>query len=286
MSLKTKNCSSASYRVSFVVLTWNSEKYIAKCIDSISTLSREVNIELIVIDNGSKDNSLHLLLQVKRTKKFSVTIVPLSKNIGTTKSRNIGLRKATGEFIIIMDSDVEFRADGFTEMLIYMEQHPEIGILAPNIIYPSGLSQHSCKRFPTFPAKLFKLMKVFTQFAFVDQDFYEDFPFDNCREVDTAISAFWLLRRNLIDLTGYLDENIFYAPEDVDFCIRVWLIGKKVVFYPHFEIIHYAQQISHKMPFNKISRSHLKGLIYYFRKYHYWVNYKKIRRLVDSRTSH
>ena len=286
MRKNTVKSSSSSYEVSFIVLTYNSERYIINCIDSIGTLYPNVNLELIVIDNGSVDKSLQLLIGAKRTKKFPITIIPLPKNIGTTKSRNIGIKKADGQYVVIMDSDIEFIGKSFSQMLSYLKQHHDIGILVPKIAYPNGHIQHSCKKFPTFPAKLLKLMKIFTRFDFIDQDFYDNFPFNSCREVDTAISAFWLFRKNLIDLVGYLDENIFYSPEDVDFCIRVWLTGKKVVFYPRFEIIHHCQQISHKMPFDKISRSHLKGLIYYFSKYHYWVNYKKIRHLVDRRISH
>ena len=61
------------------------------------------------------------------------------------------------------------------------------------------------------------------------------------------------MNRKNIDLVGYFDENIFYSPEDIDYCLRVWLAGKKVCFYPEFTIYHHVQQITHKFPFKIIS---------------------------------
>jgi GT2 family glycosyltransferase len=82
-------------------------------------------------------------------------------------------------------------------------------------------------------------------------------------------SAFWLFKRELIESIGLLDEKIFYAPEDVDFCVRAWLKGWKIYFYSRAKVIHRAQEISRKKPFGRAALSHLKGLAYYFWKYGY-----------------
>jgi len=113
-------------------------------------------------------------------------------------------------------------------------------------------------------------------------DYYTDFDFTQHQDVDTAISAFWLFRRDLLDKVGYLDENIFYAPEDVDFSLRVWLAGKTVHYFPYFKVIHHTQQISHSNPFDSVSKSHFRDLWYYFHKHGYFVSYRKVRRMVDN----
>ena len=276
------NNTDSNILVSFVILTWNSEKYIRNCIKSIDGLYPQINVEIFVIDNGSEDNTLQELQDLKRLINYPFKIISLPKNEGTTVSRNLAIKQVKGDNLIIMDSDVEFDNHGFKDMINYLGLHPKVGILAPKIVYPNGEIQHSCKKFPTFLLKILKMVNILTRVFPLQRDFYSGFPFDEPTDVDTAISAFWVMKPDIFNLIGYLDENIFYAPEDVDYCVRIWLAGKKVVFYPHFEVIHYTQQISHRLPFSSISRSHLKGLIYYFHKHSYWFSYKKIKRLVNK----
>ena len=89
-------------------------------------------------------------------------------------------------------------------------------------------------------------------------------------DVDYAISAFWLFRGDLIEKVGVLDENIFYSPEDVDYCIRIKKQGYRIVYDPSVHIVHDAQEISRKK-LNKFFFSHLKGLFYLFKKHHYGI---------------
>jgi GT2 family glycosyltransferase len=102
-------------------------------------------------------------------------------------------------------------------------------------------------------------------------DFYEEFPFVAETVVDSAISACWFFRKELCDDIGYLDEKIFYSPEDLDYCLRVYLSGKINVYHPYFEVLHHTQQISHRKPFSMVSFSHFAGLLYYYKKHGGWV---------------
>src|SRR5690606_30425379 len=87
--------------------------------------------------------------------------------------------------------------------------------------------------------------------------------------VDYAISAFWLVRRSLYAALGGLDEKIFYAPEDVDFCLRVWRSGHSVVYVPSVTVVHHTQEISRGFALNRAKLNHVKGLLYYFLKHRY-----------------
>jgi len=97
-------------------------------------------------------------------------------------------------------------------------------------------------------------------------------------EVDYLIGACWIMRKEIIEEVGLLDEKIFYAPEDVDYCARVWRAGYKVVFCKDAQIIHEWQRISKKKLISKMNWEHIKGLIYYFNKYKYISNSDKIYR--------
>ncbi len=268
--------------VSFVSLTWNSELFINSFVLSVNSIAADITLELIVVDNGSEDTSPALLLKAAERSSFPLDVIALDVNRGTTVSRNLALRKARGEYIVILDSDTEFNSNGFNGMITYLAKHPEIGLLVPKLVLPHGSHQNSCKRFPTLQDKLIKLVGILMPFSVANGDFYNNFDFTQPQEVDTAISAFWLFRRDLLDKVGYMDENIFYAPEDVDFSLRVWLAGKTVHYYPYFKVVHHTKQITHSRPFDSVSRSHLRDLWYYFRKHGYLVSYRKVRRMVDN----
>ena len=190
--------------------------------------------------------------------------------MGTTYSRNIGLRMAKGRIICILDSDTEFSTGALADTITCLERDDSIGIVAPKLLFPDGTVQKSVKRFPAFWHKLLKIPKIIFGIKYADADYYKDFPFHDTTSVDTAISACWFFRKTLLDTVGFLDEKIFYSPEDIDYCRRLKNFGKIIVYYPYLTIIHHTQQITHKNPFSKISWSHFLGLIYYYRKHGGW----------------
>lgn len=259
--------------LTFVILTWNSERFLKKCFDTIISkcLSEEVAYEIRVVDNGSTDRSADIFKFYEAMQPDSFVVRYLDKNHGTTYPRNLALKEARGEIICILDSDTELLHGSLREVFTTLKEREELGVLAPQLIYPEGNVQNSVKKFPVFTVKLKKLLKIFFKISIKDNDFYPDFPFPSPRKVDTAISACWFFRKSLLDVVGLLDENIFYAPEDVEFCCRVNKAGKEVLYWPHVTVLHNTQQISHRKPFSKVSLSHFGGLIYYFRKHGGWL---------------
>ncbi len=261
-------------KISFVILTWNSESTIDNCLASISrSCDRErISYEIFLVDNGSSDRTCDVIRQFDNL-PLNLTCYP--KNRGTTTTRNEVLRKCTGEVVSIMDSDASFVGGSLREMLSVLLGDDSIGIIAPKLIETSGRVQASVKKFPSLTGKLARIPKILFKLNLRDAGVYPDFPFEDTREVDCAISASWFLRRRLLDDIGYLDERIFYAPEDVDFCLRVRKSGRKIVYYPAFTVLHQTQQITHKRMFSKVALSHFLGLMYYFAKHRY-VNTPKI----------
>jgi len=261
-----------SVELSFIILTWNSERYIKKCITSISSKCKaeDINYEIIIIDNGSSDATRLNIHEMKPKKYCNLHLVELPENMGTTYPRNIGLKKATGKYVCILDSDTEFGDGSIRDAFIILSNDKSIGILAPKLILPNGRTQHSVKKFPTFLQKIKKIPKALFKIKVQDTDFYPNFPFLQESIVDSAISACWFFKRSLIKEVGYLDEKIFYAPEDLDYCIRVRKALKNILYYPKITIMHHTQQISHRFPLSKVSLSHFWGLLYYFRKHGGW----------------
>ncbi|WP_029917864.1 glycosyltransferase family 2 protein [Pelobacter seleniigenes] len=255
--------------ISFVILTWNSSGYLRKCFRSLMRVLSDssYSYEIFVVDNGSTDDSAKIIDEFCREDN-SIHLIQLEQNIGTTKSRNIALRRCRGEYICILDSDIEFEGNVFPDLLQVLSRSDDIGMVVPQLIYPSGKWQKSVDRFPTLPHKIrrfFFLRQIEAgEWAEVGNN-----GFSCEKTVDYAISAFWLLKRDVLEKIGLLDEKIFYAPEDVDFCLRVWKGGNSIVYVPSRRAIHHTQEISRGMNLNKAKMEHIKGLFYFFVKHKY-----------------
>lgn len=257
-------------KFSFVILTWNSEKTIDMCLKGIDNICVKENIEyeVLIVDNGSYDRTVEIINSYSKG-GMTISITCLRENRGTTCTRNLALRKCTGDIICILDSDTAFLKGSLNEIVSELLNNDTVGIIAPKLVEVNGKIQASVKKFPSVFGKISRIPKIIFKLDLKDYDAYENFPFTEITEVDCAISACWFLRRELIDRIGYLDERIFYAPEDVDYCLRTRKEGKKILYYPGLTVLHQTQQITHKKFLGKIALSHFFGLAYYFIKHKY-----------------
>jgi GT2 family glycosyltransferase len=253
--------------LSFVILSWNSEKYIEKCLDNLldELVKTDDKFEIFIVDNGSSDSTKKILEGFKEKYPLSIFPIFLDKNTGTTYSRNLALKMVSGKYVIFMDSDVEVLPGSISGLISYISQNSNIGILAPRLIYPSGKLQKSTDSFPTLFRKFYRYFFL----RFIENKEASQKQNESIHEIDYAISAVWVMRYEILNKVGFLDENIFYAPEDVDYCLRVWKAGFKIVYNPFFTSIHHTQEISRGFKQNKATWNHIKGLFYYFRKHRY-----------------
>ncbi|HOO90785.1 MAG TPA: glycosyltransferase family 2 protein [Syntrophales bacterium] len=253
--------------LSFVLLTWNSMRYVENCLNSvIHDVERlTTSFEIHIVDNGSSDGTVSCIESFTKRYPDSIKPIYLDRNTGTTYSRNLALRIVQGKYILVMDSDVEVPSGAIGGLINSLDRHPEAGIVTPRLIYPSGKLQKSTDVFPTVFTKLYRyffLRQIETQEAARKRK-------EVVQEVDYAISAVWAMRSELLHRVGLLDENFFYAPEDVDYCLRVWKAGCKVLYDPTITCIHHTQEISRGFKFNISTWHHIQGLVYYFRKHGY-----------------
>ena len=255
--------------ISFVILTWNSESYFEKCFDSLLAClkSEPFSYEIFIVDNGSKDSTVELLQKYEQQcPEFEVIYLP--ENVGTTRSRNLGLKKCCGDYVCIMDSDVEINEPVFQTLIETLQKNQNTGMVVPKIFYPSGKWQKSIDQFPTL---IHKLKRFLFLRNIEDKEGQLSADADQEKTVDYAISAFWLFKKELLEKVGLLDENYFYAPEDVDYCLSTWKAGYEIIYQPKAEVIHHTQEISRVLKLNKAKKEHIKGLIYYFRKHGYFL---------------
>lgn len=261
--------------ISFVILTWNSEQYVENCMGSIfKALKRSMfSYEIFIVDNGSKDKTVDLLKRIQAQHPEIVKLIFLSENTGTTYSRNLAIKKTAGHYICIMDSDVEIFPGVMDRLVEDLEHETSIGLSVPKIVYSDGKLQKSTDVFPTITRKLYRYLFL----KQIESKEALEIESESLKEVDYAISAMWLLKRSVFTHIGLLDEKIFYAPEDVDYCIRIWKAGYKIVYDNSISVIHHPQELSKGFRINKAFIRHVKGLAYYFMKHRYFLKAPCIR---------
>lgn len=255
--------------ISFVILTWNSQDYIDRCIRSILSDIRGTGFraEIFIVDNGSTDDTKNRITALQRTHSNIIFPIWLDKNYGTTVSRNMALKRATGDYIAILDSDVEILPGLLDSLILTLTQDRSIGLVTPKLIYPSGQLQKSTDQFPTVLRKIVRylfLRRMEQKEALIPEG-------NKPRSVDYGISAVWLFKKKLLSEVGFLDEKIFYAPEDVDYCLRIWKAGQQVVYAPRAVAIHHTQEISRGFRLNTATFHHLMGLGYLFAKHRFFL---------------
>lgn len=265
--------------ISAVILSYNSAAYIKDCLEKLQLAydSFTEPCDIWVVENGSKDNSLEILRELER-KYSNLNVIAETENTGTTVSRNKAIAQSSGQFVLVLDSDAFVDSDCLSGLLSTLEAHPECGIAVPSLFYPDGRFQLSYDTFPTLPRKLSRLF-------FLKSIETTENKIEVASDVDYAISALWLVRRAVFETVGLLDENIFYSPEDVDFCLRTWLGGYSIMYQPQANAIHDAQELSRGAKISKFALFHAQGLFYYFRKHGYIFSLRSIRKKISLATS-
>ena len=256
-------------KVAFVILAWNSEAYIKKCLDSVLALRPE-KLDVWVVDNGSTDSTSEILADLAAS-NAALHVITEGKNLGTTVSRNNALKRidADTDYVCILDSDTIVNQEAFIKLADALADE-SIGVAGPTMASSSGEVQLSGRALPTLGIKLGKACP----FGDVAKRAAEsEIPLTpivgGIQDVGYLLSACWFMPYSALKTVGLLDEKIFYAPEDVDWCLRCHKAGLRVARCHGARIIHEYQRLSHKKLFSKTNSEHIKGLAYFFAKHGY-----------------
>jgi GT2 family glycosyltransferase len=261
--------STAKPTVSIVVVTWNGKKYALECLESLQALKSPLTIEVIVVDNDSSDGTPTAI----RDRHPEVTLIQNGANLGFAKANNIGIAAAHGDIICLVNSDVVVPAGCLETMVDFMSAHPDIGLLGPKMISPTGGVGQSVNRLPTmwnylcFALGLHFLLpnsKLFGGYIMAG------YPYENTEDVEVLTGWFWMVPRVALEHVGGLDERFFMYGEDLDWCYRFLKGGWRVVFFAQAEALHYGAASSGQAP-NRFYVEMVRANLQYFQKHHGWL---------------
>jgi GT2 family glycosyltransferase len=235
--------------LSIIIVTYNNEKEIKACLDSVFLAAAGLKTEIFVIDNASNDGT------VARAAEFlKINLIKNGENIGFAAAVNMALKKSVGRHILLLNPDTVVFPDSFVKMILRLDAADGKMALAGGKILNSDLSvQPSVRRFPGFwdqAAILTKMHRFFP--TLIARHLCADFDYEKEQTADQIRGAYFWITRDAFNKLGLFDEkNFFIWFEEVDYCRRAAASGIKIIYYPASRAIHaggvsFGQQLSLK----------------------------------------
>ncbi len=243
--------------LSIIIVSWNTRELLLRCVKSVVESGPEISREMIVVDNGSWDGSIH---EVEKAFPF-VDLVGNEKNLGFAKAVNQGLRKASGRYILLLNPDTEVKNGAIYELFSFMESHSGTGVAGAQLLNSDGSKQNSIANFPSLATEL--LNKRLLRAVFPRRFPGKERKYSEPVEVDSVVGACMMVNREALDQVGVLDEDYFLFLEETDWCYRMKKAGWKIYHVPLAEVFHFQGKSA------EAERERAK-LEYYRSRYHFF----------------
>jgi GT2 family glycosyltransferase len=234
-------------KLSIVIICWNDLKVIKDCLRSIYEGTHEIDFEVIVSDNGSKDGSQQYIRE-----NFPKTrIIENNANLGFAKANNVGIRASLGDYVLILNPDTIVHEASLDKWIEYADRHPEAGAFGCRILNPDGSLQISARPFPTVRSywlSALYLHKLAYLGKFFASDLYLGWDSMKEQEIDWQSGCCLLFRRDVLTKINGFDEQFFYHFEEVDLCRRAKNLGRKILYTPYPTVTHLGGQSVNRFP--------------------------------------
>ena len=205
-----------------------------EALDALFTSQGDFKLEVFVVDNASKDDSVDLI----RKAYPNITLIENSVNVGFGRANNQVLDLVTGDYVLLLNTDAFVQPDTLQKTLQYIESQPKCGVLGVRLVGRDGEQQPSCRYFPT-PFNLFAygfgLDRWLPNLQMVEDANWDPSLIQSC---DWVPGCYYLVRKQVIDQVGLFDPIYFLYSEEVDHCFAVKKAGWKVVYYADVSVIH------------------------------------------------
>jgi GT2 family glycosyltransferase len=227
--------------ISIVITSYNTRDMLKSCIESIYRSIDAITYEIVCVDDSSDDGSADMVKE-----SFPcVHLVKNRENLGYTKSNNIGIKLARGRCIVLLNADTEIQSRTFDRMVTFMDRTPEAGACGPKLLNPDGSIQYCIRSFPgvfTVLCQSVGLHELLPNNPITNQYYMKHLDYDQIIEVESIGTTCYMVRREVLEAVGLLDETFFMYCADLDFNKRIGLAGYKIFYLPQAKVIHYGGQ--------------------------------------------
>jgi|688.fasta_scaffold01296_15 GT2 family glycosyltransferase len=251
-------------KLSIVILAWNNQKDLQNCIHSIIKNYTEY-YQLIIVDNASKDNTIEYLENLQQNwdkNKAQLNIIKNSANLGYAVGNNVALEYIEGEYTLWLNQDIVIQPYSINNLVQYLDKHPEYTMVAPQLQYPDGKIQKSCRKLPTLRHILNSILKL---------KWDDDFDYTQSQECEQPMASAIMIRSQIMQEIGGFDGNSDYWLffNDVDLSKNLQSRGHRTYYLADSKMYHYHGASTKKL-WNISKRLYWqRGFNRYFVKWYY-----------------
>ncbi len=241
-------------QLSIVLLSYNTRNLTEQTLHSVLAAAAGMEVEIFVVDNASVDGSADMVEE-----KFpEVHLMRNPENTGFSAGNNVALQQVQGRYVLLLNTDTIVRRDTLSCLVDFMEEHPQAGAAGCKILNPDGTLQLDSRRgFPTPAAafcKMSGLSRLFPNHPLIARYNMTFLDPEQRAEVDVLSGSCMLVRKEVMDEVGLLDEDYFMYGEDIDWCYRIHQAGWKVYYVPETEIVHFRGESGRGVPLRILYR--------------------------------
>lgn len=232
--------------LSIIITHYKTPILLKLCLQSVKENIAKIKFETIVVDSQTDGRTKELIGEELASQ---ITLLSFKKNLGYARCVNAGLKKAKGEYILILNADILVGPGSISKMLAFIKENPQVGIVGPKLLGFNNKTQSSCFRYPSLSIVLARrtpLGKTNWGKKKLNHFLYQDLDLSVNQEVDWVQGSAIMTSKKAVSQVGLMDERFFYYLEDTDWCRRFWQNGYKVVYWPEVHMWHYHGRHSKK----------------------------------------
>ncbi|MEM8861306.1 MAG: glycosyltransferase family 2 protein [Chloroflexota bacterium] len=250
-------------KLSIVIVSWNTKKLLADCLDSLIPLAKNLekeNLQLqtIVVDNDSSDGTVDMV----KSEYPWVELLDEKRNLGFPGGNNLGFERCKGEYLLMLNPDTIVHDNAIESLISYLETRPNVGAVGARLLNADGSLQESCYPRPTLGREFWRLFHMDKLMAHGIYDM-EDWSLSEPREVDVLMGACILSRTSIIQSLGGMDEEFFMYSEEVDLCYRMQRGDWEIHWFPESLVTHYGGQSTSLVKTEMFLRLYESKLLYF-----------------------
>ena len=223
--------------VSVIIINYNTFDLTCSCIRSIKKFTVDIVYEIIVVDNASTERPApDFLVEFPDLK-----LVANSENVGFARGNNIGIELASGQYILLLNSDAELLNNSLVIVSAFLKKNPDVAAASARLQYPDGRVQHNCQRFPSVKYQLMELLRLQKIIPDVKKSLFGPFfDYNSVAYPDWVWGTFFMFRRELrTQLPNQkLPDNFFMYVEDMQWCMEFRRLGFEIAFCPEAKVSH------------------------------------------------
>ncbi|WP_027450545.1 glycosyltransferase family 2 protein [Xylanibacter brevis] len=245
-------------KLSIVIVSYNVRHYLDQCLESVLRATRDIDSEIFVVDNDSKDDTVAYL---KQRYAQQIKLIESNRNLGFARANNIAIKQSVGEYVLLLNPDTFVAENALTKVIDFLDAHPQAGGAGVMMHNADGSIARESRR--AVPTPYVSFMKMIGR---SDRYYMSHLPWDSPARIEVLSGAFCMLRRQALNKAGLLDEDFFMYGEDIDLSYRIMKSGYENWYIPA-HIVHYKGESTCKTSYRYVHVFY-QAMIIFFRKHY------------------